>query len=70
MTFQEALEITVKGTSDSNLSNKAVQVIARAVRDESKYGDPDLSLTDWIAAGQYRPDDTIESIAAEWDDRD
>ena len=71
MTFQEALEITVKGTSDNDLRYIAIQVIARAVCNDSEYGDPDLGLTDWIASGQYKPDDTIESIAEEWDsDRD
>lgn len=71
MTFQQALEIMVNGTEDSDLKYEAVQVIELAVRDASEYGDPDSSLQDWISAGQYRMTDTPESIAEEWDsDRD
>jgi len=71
MTFQQALEIMVNGTGDSDLQYEAVQVIEAAVSEASEYGDPDSSLQDWISAGQYKLTDTPESIAAEWDaDRD
>lgn len=67
MKFNQALEILVNGTDDSDLRYKAVQVVELAVRDASEYGDPDRSLQDWISAGQYKLTDTPESIAAEWD---
>lgn len=67
MTFQQALEIMVNGTEDSDKRYKAVQVIELAVKEASEYGDPDRSLQDWISAGQYKLTDTPESIAAEWD---
>ncbi len=50
--------------------DEAVQNLALLVRAESVYGDPDWSLTDWIAAGNYTGSETVESIAAEWDERD
>lgn len=69
MTFQQALKIMVAGDSDQ--CYEAVQVIEAAVCEASEYGDPYSSLQDWISAGQYKPTDTPESIAAEWDgDRD
>ena len=67
MTFQQALSIMVNGTDDSDKRYQAVQVIESEVRDASEVGDPDSSLQDWIAAGQYKLTDTPESIAAEWD---
>lgn len=70
MTFQEALNVMVNGTDDSNESYEAIQVIESEVAAVSEYGDPDSSLQDWIAAGQYKLTDTPESIAAEWDDRE
>ena len=71
MEFQEALEIMVNGTDDSDEAYEAVQVIELAVAAASEYGDPDSSLQDWISAGQYKTTDTPESITAEWDsDRD
>lgn len=71
MTFQQALEIMVNGTDDSDKKYEAVQIIELAVKEASEYGDPDSSLQDWISAGQYKLTDTAESIAAEWDaDRD
>ncbi len=48
----------------------AIQELSAAVEVESEYGDPDSSLTDWIAAGAYYGDETVETIAAEWDERD
>lgn len=47
----------------------AIQELAAAVEAESQYGDPDGSLTDWIAAGEYTGNETVESISAEWDER-
>jgi hypothetical protein len=49
---------------------EAVLMLAAAVLEESSYGDPDNSLADWIAAGEYTGSETVESIAAEWDERD
>lgn len=68
MTFKQALTIMVNGTDDSDKRYEAVQVIESEVCAASEYGDPDSSLQDWIAAGQYKPTDTPESIAAEWDE--
>jgi hypothetical protein len=67
MTFQQALEIKINGTDDSDLSYEAIQVIELAVLGVSEYGDPNLSLQDWIASGRYKTTDTPESIAKEWD---
>ena len=49
---------------------EAVKILENAVCDASEYGDPDNSLQDWIGAGQYTGEETVESIAAEWDERD
>lgn len=71
MTFQQALDILVNGTEDSDLKYEAVLAIESEVTGISKYGDEDGSLQDWISAGQFKLTDTPESIAAEWDaDRD
>lgn len=67
MTFQQALDIMVNGTEDSDLRYDAVLVIESEVAGISKYDDPDSSLQDWISAGQFKLTDTPESIAAEWD---
>lgn len=66
MTFQQALEIMVN-TPNADNAYDAIQTIEAAVLAVSEYGDPDSSLQDWIAAGQYKMSDTPESIAAEWD---
>jgi len=67
MNAQEAIKILATRQGDVDT---AIQELAAAVEQESKYGDPNSSLTDWIAAGQYFGDETVESIAAEWDDVD
>ena len=67
MTFQQALEIMVNGSDDSDEKYEAVQVIELAVSEASETGDPDSSLQDWISAGRYELTDTPESIASEWD---
>lgn len=64
MMFGDAIKIMVSGEGDTY---QAIQVIESAVLGASEYGDPDHSLNDWIAAGQYQLTDTPESIAAEWD---
>ena len=66
---------TEAGISDytaaaQDVKHIAFENIAAAVLAESEYGDPDGSLMDWITAGEYDGSETIESIAAEWDDRD
>lgn len=50
--------------------SEAVYSLATFVKAESVYGDPDGSLVDWISAGDYTGDETVESIASEWDERD
>ena len=67
MNAQEAIKILAGAPGNKD---EAVQELSVAVLSESEYGDPDSSLTDWIAAGQYTGNETVESIAAEWDDRD
>lgn len=64
MNFKEALQVLMEGGPNSYA---AVQVIEEAVLLESTYGDPDHSLQDWIANGNYDGDETPASIAAEWD---
>ena len=44
--------------------------IEEGVLRASTYGDPESSLMDWLSNGDYTGDETIESIAAEWDDRE
>lgn len=66
---------TEAGISDYTEAAKDVKRIAfenlaAAVLSESEYGDPDSSLMDWITAGEYDGSETVEGIAAEWDDRD
>lgn len=48
---------------------RSVYDIAENVQRASTYGDPDSSLMDWLGNGDYDGNETIESIAAEWDDR-
>lgn len=67
MSFQQAINIMVNGTEDSDQHYQAIQVIEMEVAAVSGFGDPDSSLQDWIAAGQYKLTDTPESIAVEWD---
>ena len=67
MNAHEAVEILA--TRQGNI-DEAIQELAAAVEMESEYGDPDGSLTDWIAAGSYTGSETVESLAAEWDERD
>jgi hypothetical protein len=67
MMFDQALQIMVNGTDDGDQKYEAIMAIENAVREASVVGDPDSSLQDWIAAGQYKLTDTPESIAEEWD---
>ena len=68
MTAEQAIQV-LAGTQTGS-RDEAIQVLASAVTLESEYGDPDDSIMDWIAAGDYTGDETVESIAAEWDERD
>ncbi len=67
MTFQEAIEIKVNGTDDSDLNYEATQVIKSAVLAVSTYGDPRQLLQDWISENQFALTDTPASITKEWD---
>lgn len=67
MDTQTAILI-LAGKSKGNIDN-ARQALAAAVLAECEYGDPDSSLMDWIAAGSYTGNETVESIAEEWDER-
>ena len=69
MTAEQAIQILAHST-DSDKRGEAVTTLAAAVNLESEYGDPDDSLMDWISAGDYTGDETVESIAADWDERD
>ncbi len=69
MTAEQAVQILAHST-DSDKRSKAVTTLAAAVNLESEYGDPDDSLMDWISAGDYSGSETVESIAADWDERD
>lgn len=53
----------------ADIRHIAIQNLSVGVLAESEYGDPDTSLTDWLAAGEYDGSETVEEIAAEWDDR-
>jgi hypothetical protein len=68
MNAQQAIEI-LAGKAEGD-KDEALQELSVAVLAESAYGDPDSSLTDWLAAGDYTGSETVESIAAEWDERD
>ena len=68
MDAQQAIAILAgKANGDSY---EAIKALEEAVIDASEYGDPDNSLQDWIGNGQYTGEETVESIAAEWDERD
>ncbi|MCX6048095.1 MAG: hypothetical protein NT075_23585 [Chloroflexi bacterium] len=67
MTFEEAIEIKVNGTDDSDLNYEATKVIESAVLAISKYGDPEELLQDWISESHFELIDTPESITKEWD---
>ena len=68
MNAQQAIAI-LAGKANGN-RDAAIQELSVAVAAESEYGDPDSSLGDWLAAGEYTGSETVESIAAEWDDRE
>lgn len=70
ITAEQAIKILASKTDDLDVRYEAVVTLAGAVLDMSEYGDPDSSLEDWIGAGDYTGSETVESIAAEWDERD
>ena len=47
--------------------DKAANVLAVEVLKDSKFGDPDSSLTDWLYSGDYDGSETVTSITKEWD---
>lgn len=67
MTTKQAIAILAGAVGDKD---EAIQELSAAVLAESEYGDPDSSLSDWIAAGDYSGSETVEGIASEWDERD
>jgi len=68
MNTQEAIKVLAGKASGSR--DEARTALAAAVTLESAIGDPDDSIMDWIAAGSYDGSETVEYIAAEWDERE
>lgn len=67
---QNAIRILATTKPGSDVRDAAVQALAEAAEEASEYGDPDSSLVDWIAAGEYTGSETVDRLAAEWDERD
>ena len=59
--------MAAKGKSDLLYRRILVKVSGEALMGHSSYGDPDNSLFDWLAAGDYDGTETPESIARDWD---
>lgn len=69
MTFQQAINELANG----NRSDEAVLVVAQAVASISRRGQwydgpSSTNVSDWVAAGDYSGNETVEGLAAEWDD--
>lgn len=65
MNAQNAIAILAGAVSGD--VDEARTALAAAVTLESKVGDPDDSIMDWIANGSYSGGETVESLAVEWD---
>lgn len=52
----------------ADVKHVAFENLSAAVLAESEYGDPYGALMDWLTAGEYDGSETVEQIAAEWDD--
>lgn len=68
MTFQQAISELANG----NESDKAIKVVAQAVATTSQRGEwydgpGSTNILDWVAEGDYSGGETIEGLAAEWD---
>ncbi len=68
MTAADAIQILAGKMQGSRYA--AIAILAADVAEESRYGDPDHSLMDWITAGDWTGAETVETIAADWDDRE
>jgi uncharacterized protein YoaH (UPF0181 family) len=68
MTFQQAISELTNG----NKSDEAIKVVAQAVSSNSRRGEwydgtNSTNINDWVAEGDYSGGETIEGLAAEWD---
>ena len=61
------MSITIK-TGTYTLNELAELVIDVAERGEWYDGDNSTHISDWLAEGDFDNSDTVESIAAEWDE--
>ena len=74
MTAEQAIQILAasRGVNDDDATKDvvydAIIVLSAAVLEASETGDPNDSLSDWIGSGTYTGSETVESIAAEWDE--
>jgi hypothetical protein len=63
-------------TSETKLTNASMRdhsadsfymAVAAYITEHSRTGDPEQSLQDWLAAGDYQDVPTVASVIAEWD---
>lgn len=69
MNGKQALEVLAQPLHPSTRDTRyqAANALAIEVKQQSTYGDPDTSLTDWLYSGDYDGSETVESLVAEWD---
>ena len=63
---------TIKDLAERKAKDEDVMELARAVAKKSKRGEwyggeGGTNIYEWIAEGDYNGDETVESLAAEWD---
>ena len=68
MTTQQAINELAKG----NRSDEAIKTVAQSMADKSRRGEwydgpNSTNVYDWVAEGDYSGGETIEGLAAEWD---
>ena len=68
MTFQQAINELANG----NRSDEVVAVVAQAVASNSRRGEwydgpNSTNVADWVAEGDYSGNETVNGLAAEWD---
>ena len=68
MTTQQAINELAKG----NRSDEAIKTVAQAVADKSRRGEwydgpNSTNVYDWVAEGDYSGNETVATLAAEWD---